>query len=131
MRGGVSAALGSGDLSQRPGSPRAAEVLWLVRYPQGELVEVVHKEQIGNVGTMSATKVDLLVERAMMLGTDASDDDASIEELRGLAQGDESALERAMQVSLAQQVSLAARHRAIELLARARYEDRSLPSPTP
>ena len=44
---------------------------------------------------------------------------------------DELALERAMQASLAQPVSLAARHRAIQLLARARYEDPSLPSSAP
>jgi hypothetical protein len=80
---------------------------------------------------MSATKVDQLVERAMILGADAGDDSASIAELRFLAQDNELALERAMQASLAQPVSLAARHRAIELLARARYEDPSLPSPLP
>jgi len=77
---------------------------------------------------MSAPKVDLLVEKAVMLSTD-SDDDASISELRGLAQGDESSLEQAIQASLALPLGLAARHRAIELLARARYEDPSLPSP--
>jgi hypothetical protein len=80
---------------------------------------------------MSAIKVDQLVERAMMLGTNVGDDSASIAELRCLARDDESALERAMQVSLAQPVSLAARHRAIELLARARYEDPWALSPMP
>ena len=76
---------------------------------------------------MTATKVDLLVEKAMTLSAD-TDDKASIAELRGLAQGDESSLEQAMQASLALPLSLTARHRAIELLARARYEDPSLPS---
>ena len=79
--------------------------------------------------TMSASKVDQLVERAMILGVDADDDSDSIAELRCLARGDELALERAMQASLAQPLSLAARHRAIELLARTRYEDPSPPSP--
>ncbi len=73
---------------------------------------------------MSATKVDKLVERAMTLAAEAGDDDdASVAELRGLAGGDEPTLEQAMQASLAQPVSLAARHQAIELLARARYEE--------
>jgi hypothetical protein len=80
---------------------------------------------------MSTTKVDQLVERAMTLATEAVDDDASVAELRGLAGGDEPALEQAMQASLAEPVSLAARHRAIELLARARYEDPWFPSPMP
>ena len=71
---------------------------------------------------MSATKADQLVERAMVLGSDAGDDSASVAELRDLARGDELALERAIRASLALPVSLAARHRAIELLARARYE---------
>jgi hypothetical protein len=80
---------------------------------------------------MSATKVDQLAERAMTLATDAVDDDTSVAELRGLAGGDEPALEQAMQASLAQPVSLADRHRAIELLARARYEDPWLSPPMP
>ena len=72
---------------------------------------------------MSATKADQLVERAMVPGSDVGDDTARVVELRRLARGDELALERAIRASLAQPVSLAARHRAIELLARARYED--------
>ena len=72
---------------------------------------------------MTAAKVDQLVDRAMVLGADVGDDTASVAELRRLARGDEAALERAMQTSLALPVSLAARHRAIELLARARYEN--------
>jgi hypothetical protein len=55
----------------------------------------------------------------MVLGSDLGDDSASVAELRDLARGDELALERAIRASLAQPVSLAARHRAIELLARA------------
>ena len=72
---------------------------------------------------MSATKVDKLVERAMTLAAEARDDEASVAELRGLAGGDEPALKQAMQASLARPVSLAARHQAIELLARAWYEE--------
>jgi hypothetical protein len=62
----------------------------------------------------------------MMLATDAIDDDAVMAELRNLAQGDLEALELAIRGSLAQPTSLATRHRAIELLARVRYEDPSL-----
>jgi hypothetical protein len=67
----------------------------------------------------------------MMLATEAGDDETHVAELRGLAGGDDPALEQAIQASLAQPVSLAARHRAIELLARARYEDPWLRSPIP
>jgi hypothetical protein len=77
---------------------------------------------------MTQTPVDQLVARAMVLGTDAFDDDAAMAELRGLAGGDNQALERAIPVCLAQPASLATRRRAIELLARVRYED--LPPPT-
>jgi hypothetical protein len=59
----------------------------------------------------------------MMLAVDAFDDDVAIAKLRGLAAGDEEALEQAMRACLAQAASLATRHRAIELLARVRYED--------
>jgi hypothetical protein len=72
---------------------------------------------------MTQTLVDRLVARAMMLGTDAFDGDAAMAELRGLAGGDDQALERAIPVCLAQPASLATRRRAIELLARIRYED--------
>ena len=63
----------------------------------------------------------------MMLAVDAFDDDVAIAKLRGLAAGDEEALEQAMRACLAQPASLATRHRAIELLARVRYEG-ALPS---
>jgi hypothetical protein len=71
---------------------------------------------------MTAAMVHQLVARATMLAADAFNDDAAIAELRGLAQGDEQALEQAIRASLAQPASLAIRHRAIELLARVRYE---------
>jgi hypothetical protein len=92
------------------------------------LVEVAHKEQVASVGNYECHQVDQLVERAMILGADAGDDSASVAELQGLARDDELDLERAIRACLALPVSLAARHRAIELLARARYED---PSPPP
>jgi hypothetical protein len=44
-------------------------------------------------------------------------------ELRSLVSGDNHALERAIPLCLARPVSLATRHRAIELLARIRYEE--------
>jgi hypothetical protein len=72
---------------------------------------------------MTGTKANQLVARAMTLATDTFDDNAAMAELRGLANGDKGALEQAIRVSLAQPASLASRHRAIELLARVRYED--------
>ncbi len=72
---------------------------------------------------MTATLIDRLVTQAMVLATHAFDDDAAMAELRGLAAGDEQALERAIRTCLAQPASLAIRHRAIELLARVRYEN--------
>jgi hypothetical protein len=57
----------------------------------------------------------------MALATDAFDDDVAIAELRSLA--DDGALEQAIRACLAQPATLATRHRAIELLARVRYED--------
>jgi hypothetical protein len=80
---------------------------------------------------MKETKVDQLVALAMTLATDAFDDDVAIGELRTQAQGDGPALERAIKTTLAQPVSLATRHRAIELLARVRYEHPSLPCDLP
>jgi hypothetical protein len=59
----------------------------------------------------------------MMLAVEAFDDNAAIAELRGLAAGDEEALEQAIRACLVQPANLATRHRAIELLARVRYED--------
>jgi hypothetical protein len=72
---------------------------------------------------MTTILVSRLVERSMTLATDAFDDDAAVAELDGLALGNEQALEQAIRTSLAQPVSLAIRHRAIELLARVRYEN--------
>jgi hypothetical protein len=69
-----------------------------------------------------------LVVRAMTLATDASDDAAATTEFRTLAAGDNQALEGAIRTCLAQPVSLAIRHRAIELLARVRYEDPPAPA---
>jgi hypothetical protein len=72
---------------------------------------------------MTTMLVDRLVGRAMMLAIEALDDDTALEELRGLADGDYGALEQAIRTCLAQATSLATRHRAIELLARVRYEE--------
>lgn len=72
---------------------------------------------------MTATLIDRLVARAMRLATDAFDDDAAMAEVRELAGDNDQALEQAIRTCLAQPVSLATRHRAIELLARVRYED--------
>jgi hypothetical protein len=71
---------------------------------------------------MASTLIDRLVARAMVLAIDAFDD-AAMTDLRRLADGDGRALEQAIRTCLAQPASLAARHRAIELLARVRYED--------
>jgi hypothetical protein len=76
-----------------------------------------------SVQPMTTTMTDRLAARAMMLAVDAFDDDVAIAELRGLAAADEEALEQAIRICLAQPASLATRHRAIELLARVRYED--------
>ena len=77
---------------------------------------------------MTTTLTSRLVTRAMMLAVDAYDDDTAIAELCGLAVGDEEALEQAMRACLARPASLATRHRAIELLARVRYEDATPPA---
>jgi hypothetical protein len=76
---------------------------------------------------MTAILIDRLTTQAMTLAKAAFDDDAAIAKLRSLAAGDEQALEQAIRVCLAQPASLATRHRAIEWLARIRYEDPSLP----
>jgi hypothetical protein len=76
---------------------------------------------------MTVTLIDRLVMRAMTLATDAFDDEAAMAELRCLAASDDQALEQAIRTCLAQPASLATRHRAIELMARVRYED---PPPT-
>jgi hypothetical protein len=77
---------------------------------------------------MTRTLTDRLAVRAMMLAVDTSDDYTAIAELRGLAAGDEEALEQAIRACLAQPAILATRHRAIELLARVRYEDITPPA---
>jgi hypothetical protein len=77
---------------------------------------------------MTQTLSDRLVMRAMVLATDAFDDDVAEAKLRQLAGGNIEALDRAISACLAQSASLATRRRAIELLARVRYED--LPPPT-
>jgi L-asparaginase II len=77
---------------------------------------------------MTAALMRRLVERAMTLASDTFDDDAAMAELRDLAGDDAQALERAIRTCLAQPTSLAVRHRAIELLARARYENPTAPA---
>jgi hypothetical protein len=72
---------------------------------------------------MTGSLIDRLAGRAMTLAVGAFDDDAAMAELRRLADGDDHALEQAIPACLAQPASLATRHRAIELLARVRYED--------
>jgi hypothetical protein len=79
---------------------------------------------------MTVTLVAQLVARAMTLATDADavDGAAATAELRGLARSDDQALEQAIRTCLAQPANLATRHRAIELLARVRYEDPTAPA---
>jgi hypothetical protein len=72
---------------------------------------------------MTPTLVDRLVMQAMAFTSNASHDAAAMTKLRRLADGDNQALEQAIRTCLAQRASLATRHRAIELLARVRYED--------
>jgi len=72
---------------------------------------------------MTATLIERLVVRAITLATDSFEDSAAMAELRALAGDDRKALERAIRSCLAQPASLATRHRAVELLARVRYED--------
>ena len=80
---------------------------------------------------MTATLINRLIARAMTLAADAFEDDVAMAELRDLADGDHDSLEQAIRTCLAQPASLATRHRAIELLARVRYEDPHLPPGTP
>jgi hypothetical protein len=77
---------------------------------------------------MSQIMVRRLVIQAMTLATNAFDDDTAMAKLRGLAAGHEQSLEQANMTCLAQPASLASRHRAIELLARVRYEDAPPPA---
>jgi hypothetical protein len=77
---------------------------------------------------MTVTLVDRLASRAMALATDAFDDNPAMAELRQLADDNNQALEQAIRTCLAQPASLATRHRAIELLARVRYENPPAPA---
>jgi hypothetical protein len=77
---------------------------------------------------MTQIKTRRLAARAMMLAIDAFDDTTAMAELRSLAHGDDQALEHAIRTCLAQPAGLATRHRAIELLARVRYEDPPAPA---
>jgi hypothetical protein len=81
----------------------------------------------GSLHSMTTTLINRLVARAMTLATDAFDDYMAMAELRGLASDNNQALELAIRTCLAQPASLATRHRAIELLARVRYEDPPAP----
>jgi hypothetical protein len=86
-------------------------------------VGLASRHQTGSVQPMTTTLTDRLVAQAMTLATDALDDDAAMAELRHLAADDNQALQQAIRTCLAQPASLAIRHRAIELLARIRYEN--------
>jgi hypothetical protein len=77
---------------------------------------------------MTTTHINRLATRAMRSASNTFDDEAAMSELRNLARGDEQALEQAMKTCLAWPVSLAIRDRAIELLARVRYEDPQPPA---
>jgi hypothetical protein len=77
---------------------------------------------------MSQGLVDRLVARAVELATDSFDDQPAMAELRDLADGDNDALEQSIKACLAQSISLATRHCAIELLARVRYEEPPAPA---
>jgi hypothetical protein len=72
---------------------------------------------------MTVTLTDRLAARAMALAIDAFDNYVAMAELHDLAAADDVALEQAIRACLAQPADLATRHRAIELLARVRYED--------
>jgi hypothetical protein len=72
---------------------------------------------------MIMTKSARLAARAMSLAVDAFDDVDAMATLRCLADEDNGALEQAIRLCLARPDSLAIRHRAIELLARVRYEN--------
>jgi hypothetical protein len=72
---------------------------------------------------MTQILIDQLVARSMTLADESLDEDMAMAELRQLAGDGYQALEQAIRTCLAEPVSLGTRHRAIELLARARYED--------
>jgi hypothetical protein len=73
------------------------------------------------------TLVEQLVSVAMGHATDTFDDEVATAQLRRLAGGDQQALEQAIPACLAEPAGLAARRRAIEFLARIRYEDPPAP----
>jgi hypothetical protein len=77
---------------------------------------------------MTVTLIDQLAARAMTLATQAFDDNTAMAELCQLAGDNNQALEQAIRTCLAQHASLATRHRAIELLARVRYEAPTAPA---
>jgi hypothetical protein len=77
---------------------------------------------------MTVTLTNRLAGRAMTLATEAFDDNMAMAELCQLAGDNNQALEQAIRICLAQPASLATRHRAIELLARVRYEDPTAPA---
>jgi hypothetical protein len=64
-----------------------------------------------------------LVDQALALAVEAFDDDEAVWELARLAGGDLAALDAACDLCITRPVSLAARRRAIGLLARVRYGD--------
>ncbi len=68
---------------------------------------------------------DVLTERALTLARDTFDDEPAIAELLSLAHDDREALDLAIEACLARPDSLAIRQRAIELLANARYGERT------
>jgi hypothetical protein len=102
---------------------RMALVVGCRGYPQLGDIGLASRHQTDSVQPMTTTLTDRLVVQAMTLATDVFDDDTAMVELRQLAIDDNKALEQAIRTCLAQPTSLATRHRAIELLARVRYED--------
>jgi hypothetical protein len=72
---------------------------------------------------MTQILIDQLVARSMTLATESLDENMAMAELRQLASDDYQVLEQAIRTCLSEPVSLATRHRAIELLARVRYEN--------
>jgi len=82
---------------------------------------------VGACRVLAMTLVEQLVMAAMAHATDTFDDEVAIAQLRRLAGGNPQALEQAIPACLAQPTSLAARRRAIEFLARIRYEDPPAP----
>jgi hypothetical protein len=82
---------------------------------------------VGVCTVLAMTLVEQLVAVAMTHATDTFDDEVAIAQLRRLADDEQQALEQAIPTCLAQPTNLAARRRAIEFLARIRYEDPPAP----